>query len=422
MKRLLLVLLLGALAASAVVSMLNVRGEDPILAGVATPGTAEQVARGEYLTRVGNCMGCHTDRGGAAWAGGRPIDTPFGAVYSTNLTPDAATGIGSWSPSEFWRALHNGRSRDGRLLYPAFPYPNYTMVTRDDSDAIHAYLRTQPAVRQPNREHALRWPFGTQAALGVWRALYFLPGPYSQQPAQSAEWNRGAYLVEGLGHCSACHTQRNALGASADMMDLSGGLIPMQNWYAPALNSPLEAGVSDWPVEQVVRMLKTGLAPRGSVLGPMAEVVLNSTQYWSDADLRAMAVFLQALPQAAAPPAAAVQAVPTRVAARGAKIYGDNCAQCHGEQGQGVAGAYPALAGNRAVLLPQTANLVQVVLNGGYAPATAGNPRPYGMPPYLLVLGDADVAAVLTHLRTSWGNQAAPVSEFDVGRQRSGGQ
>ncbi len=422
MKRLLAAIALGALALVALVWMLNLRGEDSLrdLPGEAAP-TVEQADRGAYLARVGNCMTCHTDRGGAAYAGGRAIETPFGTVYSSNLTPDVQTGIGGWSSDQFWRAIHSGRSRDGRLLYPAFPYPNYTMVRRDDSDAIFAFLRSQAAVRQPNKLHGLRWPFNTQAALAVWRALYFTPGPYAPDPARSAQWNRGAYLVNGLGHCSACHTRRNALGASADMLDLSGGLIPMQNWYAPALNSSAEAGVSEWPVEHVVRMLQTGIAPRGGVLGPMAEVVLSSTQYWSEPDLRAMAVFLQALPQTARPPPKDAGAAMPSVAERGASIYEHQCSQCHGDQGQGVSGAYPALAGNRAVLMHETANLVQIVLNGGFAPATAGNPRPFGMPPYVLILTDADVAAVLTHLRTSWGNRAPLVSEFEVSRQRSSG-
>ena len=422
MKRLLAAIALGALALVALVWMLNLRGEDSLrdLPGEAAP-TVEQADRGAYLARVGNCMTCHTDRGGAAYAGGRAIETPFGTVYSSNLTPDVQTGIGGWSSDQFWRALHNGRSRDGRLLYPAFPYSNYTMVRRDDSDAIFAFLRSQAAVRQPNKLHGLRWPFNTQAALAVWRALYFTPGPYAPDPARSAQWNRGAYLVNGLGHCSACHTRRNALGASADMLDLSGGLIPMQNWYAPALNSSAEAGVSEWPVEHVVRMLQTGIAPRGGVLGPMAEVVLSSTQYWSEPDLRAMAVFLQALPQTARPPPKDAGAAMPSVAERGASIYEHQCSQCHGDQGQGVSGAYPALAGNRAVLMHEPANLVQIVLNGGFAPATAGNPRPFGMPPYVLILSDADVAAVLTHLRTSWGNRAPLVSEFEVSRQRSSG-
>jgi len=174
----------------------------------------------------------------------RAIDTPFGTVFSSNLTPDPRHGLGAWTADDFWRAIHHGRSRDGRLLYPAFPYPNYTEVSRGDSDAMFAYLLTVPAVARPETEHRLRWPYSTQAALAFWRALYFEPGVYRQEPAQSAEWNRGAYLVRGLGHCAACHSARNALGASSDMMDLSGGVIPMQNWYAPSLGSPREAGVA----------------------------------------------------------------------------------------------------------------------------------------------------------------------------------
>jgi mono/diheme cytochrome c family protein len=367
-------------------------------------------------------MACHTDRGGQPWAGGRAIDTPFGVVHASNLTPDERTGLGAWTAGDFWRALHHGRSRDGRLLYPAFPFPNYTEVTRDDADAMYAYLRTLPAVERPNTPHQLRWPYSTQAALAVWRALYFRPGEYEPEPQQSAQWNRGAYLVRGLGHCSACHTARNALGASSDMMDLSGGVIPMQNWYAPSLASPAEAGVGHWSLDDIARLLRTGAVPHATVLGPMAEVVLYSTQYLTADDAQAMAVFLKSLPPAqAAAEASASRAPDPRVAERGARLYTQRCAQCHGQRGEGVAGAYPPLAGNRAVTLPVTANLVQVVLGGGYPPATGGNPRPYGMPPFVMVLGDADVAAVLTHIRSSWGNRAAPVSELDVGQQRGSG-
>jgi mono/diheme cytochrome c family protein len=384
-----------------------------------TPPSGDSVARGAYLVRVGNCMACHTERGGAPFAGGRPVETPFGTIYASNITPHAQAGIGSWSADHFWRALHNGRSKDGRLLYPAFPYPNYTLVTRADSDAIHAYLRSVPAVDRTNTEHRLRWPYSTQFALAIWRALYFEPGAHRDEPAQSREWNRGAYLVRGLGHCSACHTTRNALGAPSDMMDLSGGLIPMQNWYAPALNSAQEAGVADWELAHIDQLLKTGIARRGTVLGPMAEVVLRSTQYLSDDDLRSMSTYLKALPQAAESEAEPVLAMGPRTAERGAKIYEQQCAQCHGDKGDGVAGAYPPLAGNRAVTLRVTSNLVQVLLHGGFAPATAGNPRPFGMPPYATVLSDADVAAVLSHIRASWGNRASAVTELAVGQQRS---
>lgn len=376
-----------------------------------------QVARGQYLTRAGNCMACHTDRGGAPWAGGRAIATPFGTVYASNLTPDAATGLGAWTADDFWRALHHGRSRDGRMLYPAFPYPNYTRVSRADSDAMFAFLRTVPTVQRANTPHALDWPVSTQAALGVWRALYFRPGVQREEPARGAAWNRGAYLVQGLGHCSACHSARNALGAS-DILDLSGGMIPMQAWYAPSLAADQEAGVAHWALQDVVRLLRTGVSGQASTLGPMGEVVRDSTQHLDEADLQAMATYLQALP-AQASPASSRLPVPARVAERGGKLYADLCVQCHGERGQGVPGAYPPLAGNRAVTLPVTANLVQVVMHGGFAPATEGNPRPFGMPPFALRLNDAEVAAVLSYIRSAWGNQAGLVSELDVAQQRS---
>jgi mono/diheme cytochrome c family protein len=409
----------------------------PLECGSAPPpaarAAAPEVTRGGYLARAGNCIACHTQRGGVPFAGGRAIDTPFGTVYSSNLTPDKANGLGNWSADDFWRALHEGKSRDGRLLYPAFPYPNYTLVTRQDSDAIYAYLRSLPATPRANTPHRLRWPYRTQAALHAWRALYFRPGSFETEKSQTAQWNRGAYLVRGLGHCNACHASRNVMGAQSDMMDLSGGVIPMQNWYAPSLASKDEAGVADWELAQIERLLRTGVAPRGTVLGPMAEVVLQSTQYLTPDDARAISVFLKAVPQHTDEPGAIerfIQAMrrvgepdtstlPARVAERGAKVYGDRCAQCHGDKGEGVPGAYPALAGNRAVNLPVTSNLVQVVLGGGFPPATSGNARPFGMPPYATALSDEDVAAVISYIRMSWGNHSGTVSEGDVARQRS---
>ena len=406
------------IAVAAVIS-LNLRGEAPLPASETLQSTPELVARGEYLARVGNCMACHTTQGGTPFAGGRGIETPFGVVHSSNLTPHPQHGIGSWSSAEFWRAMHHGRSKDGRLLYPAFPYPNYTEVTREDSDAIFAYLQSQPPAAEPSRPHALRFPYNTQAALAVWRALFFRPGAPQPEPSQTAEYNRGAYLVNGLGHCTACHTPRNALGATTDAKAFTGGLIPVQNWYAPALNAAHEAGVKEWRTEDVMALLQTGVAPQGSVLGPMAEVVFRSTQYLTDADARAMAVYLQALPQQ---PAAAVSAAPgappADTLARGSKIYEQHCTQCHGAQGQGEPGAFPALAGNRAVVLHDPTNLVRVVLQGGYLPATVGNPRPHGMPPFRQMLSDDDVAAVTTFVRNSWGNRAPGVGTIEVYRAR----
>jgi len=412
-------LLALALAMAAAVIVLDFRSDEAIPPDATpTEGTAEQVQRGRYLATAGNCMFCHTAPGGAAYAGGRPIDTPFGSVFTSNLTPDDATGIGTWSSAHLWRAMHHGRSKDGRRLFPAFPYPNYTHVTREDSDAIYAYLRTVAPVRQPNAAHTVGFPYDTQVALAVWRALFFWPGRITD-PLQSADWNRGAYLVQGLGHCNACHSERNLLGGSAGVLDLSGGLIPMQNWYAPSLTSPDEAGVAAWDTSDVVALLRDGVSSRGSAIGPMAEVVQHSTQHLTPADLRAMAVYLKALPQQAPRMIDPAASQPPRGETLGSRLYDQHCAHCHGAKGEGVARAYPALAGNRAVTMDPPANLVRVVLLGGFAPSTAGNPRPFGMPPFATVLSEDDVAAVLTHIRKSFGNQGNTVTPFEVHRYRT---
>ena len=413
------VLALLLLLAAAVVGWLNLRGEDPLPAGpVAFDSSPAQVERGRYLALAGNCAGCHSIRGSADYAGGLGIETPFGTLYTSNLTPDDTHGIGRWNAAEFWRAMHNGRAKDGRLLYPAFPDTSYTRVTREDSHAIYAYLRSLPADATPNKPHRLRFPYDTQAALAVWRALSFEPTPFVADASKPAEWNRGAYLVGGLGHCIACHGSRNALGATEEQRGLSGGLIPVENWYAPSLGSPREAGVADWETQHVVQLLKTGATARASVLGPMAAVVFRSTQYLSDADLQAMAVYLKQLPDT--PPAEPARAPVRRdpgMMARGERTYAQRCAYCHGDQGQGAVDAYPPLAGNRAVNMDSTVNLMQMVRHGGFLPATAGNPRPYGMPPFGHVLDDDQIAEVLSYVRGSWGNDAPPVTRRDALRR-----
>jgi len=386
-------------------------------------GTLSAAAqRGAILARAGNCMGCHTVRAGSPYAGGGALSTPFGAIYSSNLTPDPQTGLGRWSRDDFWRALHHGTSRDGRWLYPAFPYPNYTLVSRADSDALFAFLRSLPPVRQARPEHELSWPFSTQAALGVWRALFFKEATFVPEPSKSPEWNRGAYLVRGLGHCAACHEGRNVLGATTGA-ELSGGLMPVQNWYAPSLRDPREAGVAAWPVADIVALLQTGHAPQGRVRGPMAEVVLHGTQHLSPPDLQAMAVFLKDLPQAQASSSEPAPPAPPEVLLKGAALYENHCATCHGDQGQGKSlgaqATYPALAGNRMVRLPQAVNLVRAIAQGGFGPATPGHPRPFGMPPFAQQLKDEEIAALATYLRQSWGAQASAVEPQDVSRFRA---
>jgi mono/diheme cytochrome c family protein len=440
-------------------------------AHLANPPTGSaQIERGAYLAKLGNCAACHTARGGEPYAGGKAIHTPFGAVYASNITPHAEHGLGRYSSEAFYRAMTRGIAASGQLLTPAFPYPNFKHITRADSDDLYAYfMQAVPAAAQANKAHELAWPLnsqlGTQLGLAVWRVLFFdaeatpittknianyvINTPASSQnslenvkSADDQTVERGRYLVQGLGHCSACHAQRNALGAARSEALFSGSLMPLQDWYAPSLHAKAEAGVQHWPREQIVALLQSGnsQAMNASALGPMAEVVAKSTQHWSAADLAATAAYLQSLPVHAAVPAG--QPVRNKILLeRGAALYTQHCATCHGtegqgqeqgqEQGQGLGAqarstsvatsvAIPALAGNRALSMQSSANLVRIILAGGYAPATAGNPQPYGMPPFVHVLTDEDIAALSTYIRASWGNTADGVSAAQVVTQRKG--
>ncbi|KPF50368.1 alcohol dehydrogenase [beta proteobacterium AAP121] len=415
--------LLGLAAAAAVLAL----DAAPALQASPAPLALNDPAlieRGRVLALAGNCAGCHSTPGGAPYASGPALRTPFGAVYAGNLTPDASTGLGRWSTDDFWRALQHGRSADGRRLVPAFPYTETTRMPRADSDALYAWLRTLPAVAQPARPHELRWPYNTQLALAAWRVLFFRPGPWQDDAAQSAEWNRGAYLVNGPAHCVACHGGRNALGATADA-GFGGGLLPTRNWYAPALNRASQASVADWPVGEIVALLRDGRAPRGQALGPMAEVVAQSTQHLPAADLRAMAVYLKSLPVVAEPAPRHVDPPAPERLAHGEKLYAEHCADCHGATGDGGVlpsgeRVVPPLAGNRLVTMDPPANLVRAIALGGFGPVTAAHPRPYGMPPFAHVLSDADIADLATWLRRRENAQASTLNAFDVARWRGG--
>jgi mono/diheme cytochrome c family protein len=383
---------------------------------------AELIAKGEYLARAGDCVACHTRPEGALFAGGRPMLTPFGTLHTSNITPDNDTGIGKWTADQFYAMMHTGRFPDGGLLYPAMPFASYTKVTRQDSDAIYAYLRSIPAVRQPNRPHDLSFPYNNRSLILGWRTLFFSEGEYKPDPRQSDEWNRGAYLVEGLGHCGMCHTAINALGGSSESQAFQGGLIPMQNWYAPSLTSNREAGLGDWSLQEIGDYLKTGVSARGAVYGPMAEVVYNSLQYMTDADVRAMAVYLKSLGQGS-PPAPASASLPSSESSLlltlGKSIYDRDCASCHGAQGLGKPPHYPPLAGNQSIQMSSAVNAIRMVLNGGFPPSTGGNPKPYGMPPFAQSMSDDEVAAVVTYIRTAWGNRGAAVSAREANTLRS---
>ena len=378
--------------------------------------------RGAYLTRAGNCMGCHTAKGGPPYAGGHILATAIGSFITPNITPDEETGIGRWTEQDFWLALHDGMARDGRPLYPAFPYTDYTKITREDSDAIFAYLQSLPRVEQRNPPSQIRFPFNLRPLLYAWRTLYFTKGVYQHEAAKSDEWNRGAYLVQGLGHCNACHTTRNPLGASQGNV-LGGGQIMGSNWYSPSLTSLQEASASDWPIEDIVQLLTTGLSSRAVVTGPMADVVSQSLQHLTEADAHAMATYLKSLPESAPYSRGIAPELTGEVDKqfrRGGKIYETYCQDCHGNFGQGAPGAYPALAGNRGVTLASPINAIRSILNGGYAPVTASNPRPYGMPPFAQVLHDEEIALVLSYIRNAWGNRGSLITEVQVDRSRKG--
>jgi mono/diheme cytochrome c family protein len=393
---------------------------------LATSASAQErrddiVARGEYLARAGDCIACHTAPEGRIFAGGRAMPTPFGTLYTSNITPDPDTGIGKWTADDFYKTMHSGRFPDGGLIYPAMPFASYTKVTRADSDAIFAYLKSIPAVNQKDRPHELRFPYDNRQLILGWRTLYFREGEYKPDPTKSAEWNRGAYLVEGLGHCGMCHSPINALGGTSQSDAFKGGLIPMQNWYAPSLTSNREAGLGEWSLKDITDLLQTGISMRGVVYGPMAEVVHNSLQYLNDEDSKAMAVYLKGIagPQPPAQSSALPSSESSLLVSLGKTVYDARCASCHGAQGEGKPPHWPPLANNQSIEMESAVNPIRMVLNGGYPPGTAGNPKPYGMPPFAGLLSDNEVAAVVSYIRTAWGNRGAPVSAREANELRS---
>jgi mono/diheme cytochrome c family protein len=384
----------------------------------ATLRAPDLIARGEYLALVGDCAGCHTAQGGARFAGGRSLATPFGDIPVPNITPDRETGLGDWSFEDFWQALHSGKGRHGELLYPAFSYTSYTKVHHDDALAIYAYLQSLPAVHQPAIAPSLAFPYSVRKSLAAWRALYFREGEYKPDPAQSARWNRGAYLVQGLGHCNECHAARDSLGGTAGDQHLTGGQIPLQNWYAPDLSTQQNGGLQGWSEQDIVDLLKTGQSAKGVAFGPMAGVIVGSTQHMSDDDLHAIADYLHSLPPRA-PTVLDTQLFNAKaIVQQGEKVYGQHCADCHGKNGEGVAGIYPPLDGNTSVTEPSGINATRMILLGGFSPLTAANPRPYSMPPFAQQLTDSEVSAVASYIRRTWTNNASVVRPEDVSRYR----
>jgi mono/diheme cytochrome c family protein len=368
--------------------------------GTAADAQQTQVQRGEYLARAGDCISCHTAQGGAPYAGGYRLNTQFGYLLSSNITPDPDTGIGRWSADDFYRAMHDGVNKDAQYLYPAMPYDFYSKVTREDIDAIFAYLRTVKPVRNEVAVNHMDFPFSLRSTMVVWRELYFREGAFKPDSAQSPSWNRGAYLVEGLGHCSGCHSPRNLIGGIEKSKDFTGAVI--DGWFALDLTSDISTGLGTWTVDDIAAYLKTGAVKgKTTAFGPMAEVVQNSLSYMTDADLRAMAEYLKSLPPDSALRTGRQRPDPTR--AQGAALYMDYCSGCHQANGAGIAGKFAPLAGNAAVIAPDPGNILQTVLLGIPAQFKYGP-----MPSFAAKLNDQQIADIANYMRGSWGNTAPP--------------
>jgi len=376
-------------------------------AALADPDNYVEIERGKALATAGDCVACHTAPGGTPFAGGLALQTPFGAIVTANITPDNTTGIGSWSAGDFARAMHEGRRPGGTYLYPAFPYPYYTRVTRSDTDAIYAYLRSLPPVVNRVNRNTLPFPFNIRLSMLGWNALFFKPAGFVPEPMHTEEFNRGAYLVEGLGHCGACHTPLNVLGANKADQYLQGSQI--DHWTAPNITNDRLVGLGKWSVDETVQYLKTGQA-RGSIAsGPMKDVVENSTSKMPEADLKAIAVYLKERGAEGPPASAALLSSDPRMKV-GEAVFVDTCAACHKRSGEGVAHLFPRLAGNVIATQNDPASLIRIILTGGRGAATDATPTAPAMPSLGYRLGDEQVAAVVTYVRNSWGNAASPVT------------
>jgi mono/diheme cytochrome c family protein len=373
-----------------------------------------KIETGRYLAHAGDCAACHTAENGKPYAGGRPVPTPFGTIYSTNITPDKDTGIGKWSDEDFYNAMHAGIGPDGRHYYPAFPYPWFTKATRADVMAIKAFLDTLEPVRQENKPSELPWPLSWRGGMPLWNALFFKEGTFKSDSGKSADWNRGAYLVEGFSHCGACHTPKNALGGLERSHRFNGGFG--EHWYAPNLGANERDGLGKWSMSDIVEYLKTGASASIAAAGPMGEVVEHSTQHLNDADLRAIATYLKGIP--GEKEAQGEHKVDQRILAHGEAIYTDQCAGCHMRNGEGIAHVFPVLKGTSAIQAKDPSTLIRVILSGARMVPTSTKPTGFAMPGFAEKLRDQDIADLVTYIRNAWGNSAPAVSEGDVSKIR----
>jgi mono/diheme cytochrome c family protein len=370
---------------------------------------AAQLRRGQYLVAAGDCLSCHLREGGELFAGGLGLNTPFGVIYASNITPDRATGIGGWTSDQFYRAMHDGKGAQGEDLYPAFPYPWFRRVSREDIDAIFAYLMTLPAVSYTPPKNDLSFPLNFRSFVGAWNMLFLDSHDFQPDPGQSAEWNRGAYLVNGLGHCGGCHTPKNSFGADKSKQDLHGGKL--DNWVAPDLTSNTRIGLGEWSVDDIAEFLGSGRNAHAAAGGAMAEVISYSTSLMSEADRRAIAVYLKSQP---ASPSAASFAPEPGAMRRGAEIYSDACASCHLDNGVGQSRLFPPLGKDAMLQQPDPTGLEHLILAGTRVGVSSSRPSPLGMPSFAWKLTDQEIADVSTFIRNTWGNHAGPVPASDV--------
>jgi mono/diheme cytochrome c family protein len=353
--------------------------------------SGETIARGKALAEAADCASCHTADPSKPFAGGKRIDTPFGGIYSPNLTPDRDTGLGAWSDSEFYRALHYGVRRDGSRYYPAFPYPNFTKMIRDDVLAIRAYLATLMPVHNSPPPPELRWPLNYRVAMRVWNFLFFRPGIFEPNQQKSAEWNRGGYLVTGAAHCGGCHTPKNIFGADKRGRAFGGGLV--QGWFAPRLDGAERGGLKSWGVDDIVEYLQSGRNGRSHAGKLMAEVVVNSTS-----KMRRK------------PPQADMTT--------GAAVYAHACIACHEADGGGAPRIYPPLPGNANLQAADPSSTLRIILDGAQTVTTPRAPNTGSMPAYAKQLSDQQIADVANYIRNSWGNAAPLVTLAQVKKAR----
>jgi mono/diheme cytochrome c family protein len=384
-------------------------------AGAETEASEEDIAHGKALVIAGDCASCHTADPAKPFAGGKRINTPFGGIYSPNLTPDRDTGLGAWSEGDFHRALRSGVAPDGSRYYPAFPYPYFTKLTRQDIEAIRAYLATLAPVHSIERPPELRWPLNYRVVMRVWNALFFRPGIFEPNQQKSTEWNRGGYLVTGAAHCGACHTPKNLFGADRRGRSFGGGEV--DGWYAPRLDNAARSGLKSWSEDDLVEYLSSGRNGKSHADGPMAEVVVNSTSQMSDADVRAIAVYLKDLPAGASEPV--VTPPPDADMAAGKAVYDHNCVSCHEADGSSAPRIYPPLPGNALLQSGDPLSTLRIILDGAQTVTTRRAPNPGSMPAYAKQLSDSEVADVANYIRNSWGNAAPLVTPTQVKRART---